>query len=67
MFFDVSSHFVMVLDHSRLVNINQLSHDIGEIDWGAIHVERTSLGFGKIERSVQQLQEPVQVFDRFSH
>jgi hypothetical protein len=67
MLFDVRRHFVTALSHGRLVNINQLSHDIGEIDWAAIHVKRASLRLGQIERGVQQLQEPIQVFDSFSN
>jgi hypothetical protein len=63
--FEINRHFVMALSHSRLVDINQLSHNIGEIDWATIHVKRTGLGLGKIERGVQQLQEPIKVFDRF--
>ena len=63
--FEITRHFVMALGHGRLVNINQLSHDIGEVDWAAIHVKRTRLRFGKVQRGVQQLQEPIQVFDRF--
>ena len=54
MLFDVSRHFVMMLGRRRLVNIDQLSHGIGEVNWIAIDVKRTRLRFGKIQRGVQQ-------------
>jgi len=65
--FELSGHFVMMLSHRRLVNIDQLSHDIGEVNWAAIDVKRTRFRFGKVQRGVQQLQEPVQVFDRLTN
>ena len=67
MLFEFSRYFMIVLGHCGLININQLSHDIGEVDWTAIDVKRTGLRFGEIQRCVQLLQEPVEVFDRFSH
>ena len=56
----------MALSHRRLVDIDQLFHDIGKIDWATIHVKRT--GFGLSARSsvvFSQLQESIEVFDRF--
>jgi hypothetical protein len=52
MLFEVSRHFVMSLCHCRLVNINQLSHNIGEVNWAAVKVKGAGLRFGKIERGV---------------
>ncbi|MGC1648671.1 MAG: hypothetical protein WA741_22870, partial [Candidatus Sulfotelmatobacter sp.] len=64
MLFQVSRYFVMSLSQGRLVNINELSHNIGEVNWAAIYVKRPSLSFGKIQRDVQQMQELIQAFDR---
>jgi len=61
--FEISRHFVMALGHRWLIDINQLSHDIGQVNRAAIDVKSTRFRFGKVQRGVQQLQEPVQVFD----
>jgi hypothetical protein len=65
MLFEVGGYFVIVLSHRRLVDIYQLSHKIGEVNWAEIHVKRSSFSLGKIESGIQQLLEPVQAFDCF--
>jgi hypothetical protein len=63
--FKIDGHVVMAFSHGWLVNINELPHDFGQIDGSAIHVKRAGLGFGKIQRGVEQQQEPIQFFDRW--
>src|SRR6202795_2864715 len=67
MLLEFSRYFMIVLGHCGLINIDQLSDNLGEVDRTAIDVKRTCLRFGEIQRCVQQLQEPVEVFDRFSN
>src|ERR1700693_631620 len=47
MLFEFSRYFMIVLGHCGLININQLSDNLGEVDRTAIDVKRTCLRFGK--------------------
>jgi hypothetical protein len=66
MLFEVGGYYVIMLSHRGLVDIYQLSHKTGEVNWAEIHVKRSGFSLGKIESGIQQLLEPVQAFDCFS-
>ena len=53
MIFDVSRHLVVTLSHGGVVDVDELSYDIGKVDGVMSHVKRARFGFGKIQRGVQ--------------
>jgi len=59
----VSFYLMMLVGHGWQVQMDQLSHDIGEVHRHAIHRKSTGFGFRNIQHRVEESRHAVQSFD----
>ncbi len=61
--FKVNYQFVMAFMHGGLVKIYELLYHLGKVNRTAIKAKGPRFRLSEIERRVQQVQKPIQVFD----